>query len=148
MSLPIKMKNPLSMKAIGNVRGFSSEMLRNVLYVLGTGYMGGSIATMGQSASDLFPYDVTKPPYAGRVYDGKCENLVEYIWPMKSVGFPYSLKLGTSYSSEFIKWMIDTCRHSFANVRHVLNVYTSLGDCMAKNDIGDLIQFLSDNLSN
>jgi hypothetical protein len=121
-------------------------MIKNILYVLGVGYMGGSISAMGKYASYLFPYDITKPPYSGKVSDGKDADLLEYLWPMKSVGFPYNLKLGDGYASQYMLWLIDTCRHTFAIIRNFYNVYSNVGDRIATNTLfgipfGDMFQF-------
>jgi len=128
---------------IGNVKGFTGEMIKNILYVIGVGYMGGALSSMGKVSKELFPYDLTKPPYAGKLSSGDDESLLEYLWPMKSVGFPYSTmnNLGEGSSSQYLKWLLDTCAHSFAIFRYGCSEFAVVGDRIAKNWIGDLYRF-------
>ena len=126
---------------IGNVKGFSRDMIKNMLYVIGVGYIGGSIASMGKAGTELFPYDITQPPYAGVRSNGDDESLLEYLWPMKTVGFPYSLNVGSGYSSDYLKWLSDTCAHSFATMRYSLFNTVNIGERISKHMGGGLFRF-------
>lgn len=128
---------------IGNVKGFTSEMIKNMLYVIGVGYMGGALSSMGKATNELFPYDLDKPPYAGTLSTGDEESLLEYLWPMKSVGFPYASMnpSGQGYSAQYLKWLLETCAHSFATFRYGCTIFVKTGDRVAKHWIGDLFRF-------
>ena len=113
---------------IGNVKGFTTDMVKNMLYVIGLGYMGGSISSMGKS--NLFPYELTEPPYKGTLSTGNEEGLLEYLWPMATVGFPYATmnQLGESDSSQYLKWLLETCAYSFAAFRYACSVSAKSGE--------------------
>lgn len=123
------------------MKGFTSDMLKNMLYVIGVGYMGGSIASMGKAGSELFPYVINKPPYAGPRTTGEDESLLEYLWPMKTVGFPYAMNAGPGYSSQYLKWLTDTCAHSFATMRYFLYNTVKDGERISKHTGGDFFRF-------
>jgi len=132
------MSNP-----IGNVKGFTMDMVKNILYVLGLGYMGGSIASMSKSGNELFPYDLSQPPYKGPLSTGDEEGLLEYLWPMKSVGFPYATmnQLGESNGSQYLKWLLETCAYSFAAFRYACSTSAKSGERISKAWGGDLFRF-------
>jgi hypothetical protein len=130
---------------IGNVKGFTGEMIKNMLYVVGVGYMGGALSSMGKVSKELFPYDLGKPPYAGPLSTKHNEDgILEYLWPMKSVGFPYATmnRCGPGYSSQYLKWLLETCAHSFATFRYGCAEFVEIGDEVAnKHWVGDLFRF-------
>jgi hypothetical protein len=134
----------MSKTPIGNVKGFTTEMVKNMMYVIGVGYMGGSIASMCKAGNELFPYDISKPPYAGPLSKGDEEDLLEYLWPMKSVGFPYSTMIhsGPSPSSQYLKWLLETCAYSFSAIRFFYAESAKIGDTVGKKNVfGDLFRF-------
>ena len=144
VKLIVSRKYIMSKTPIGNVKGFTSEMLKNMMYIIGVGYMGGSILSMSESGNELFPYDMSKPPYAGALSKGNKEELLEYLWPMKSVGFPYSTMntLGDSMSSQYLKWLLETCAYSFSTTRYCYTETATIIDFIAeRSDLGDLVGF-------
>jgi hypothetical protein len=86
---------------------------------------------------------LTQPPYAGTLSTGEEESLLEYLWPMKSVGFPYATmnNLGEGSSSQYLKWLLETCAHSFATFRYGCSIFVKTGDRVAKHWVGDLFRF-------
>ena len=135
----------MSRTPIGNVKGFSKEMVSNMLYVLGLGYMGGSISAMGKHTGELFPYDLNALPYMGRVSSGNGTSLLEYLWPMQSLGFPYttwmSLKDSKGTFDPYMAWLLDICRRAFATTRQGYALTSGVGERMAKCIPGDLFRF-------
>lgn len=127
---------------IGNVKGFTSEMIKNMLYVIGLGYMGGAISSMSKAGNELFPYDLSKPPYKGPLSTGE-GGLLEYLWPMKSVGFPYTImnQLGESDASQYLKWLLETCAYSFAAFRYACSKALKGGDRIAEEPGGGMFRF-------
>jgi hypothetical protein len=129
---------------IGNVKGFTGEMIKNMLYVIGVGYMGGALSSMGKSSKELFPYHLNEAPYGGNVSARDDVGLLEYLWPMNSVGFPYATMnaAGEGYSSQYLKWLLETCAHSFATFRYGCSEIAKAGDKIAaKHWIGDIFRF-------
>lgn len=128
---------------IGNVKGFAGEMIKNMLYIVGLGYMGGALSSMGKVSRELFPYDLNTAPYAGTA-SAKDEGVLEYLWPMKSVGFPYATmnRCGPGHSSQYLKWLLEIVAHSFATFRYGCAEFAEIGDHVAsKHWIGDLFRF-------
>ena len=113
---------------IGNIKGFTTEAITNIIYVLGMGYMGGSISALSnlsiEERHEIFPYDRTKLPYENK--KNKTINfeetflkygIMEYIWPMKSLGFPYKNRYkNTEVQYQIINWMIDSCAYIFSKI--------------------------------
>ena len=129
---------------IGNVKGFTGEMIKNMLYVIGVGYMGGALSSMGKASKELFPFDLNEAPYGGNARARDDEGLLEYLWPMNSVGFPYATmnKSGEGYSSQYLKWLLETCAHAFATFRYGCSEFAHVGDIVAsKHWIGDVFRF-------
>ena len=125
----------MSKTQIGNVVGFSKEMFKNILYVLGVGYMGSSFSTLGK-AMMLFPTDIHQAPYSGRIATNTDVDLLEYLWPMKSLGFPYTYMntMGDSIVGGYIKWMIETCAYSFILMRTITTQLIVVGNRFAKEN--------------
>jgi hypothetical protein len=132
----------MSKTPIGNVVGFSKEMVSNIFYVLGVGYMGGSFSTLGK-AMVLFPTDINSPPYTGQIATSTDVDLLEYLWPMKTLGFPYKYmnKMGDGVLHQYVKWMIETCAYVFIYMREMTSETIVVGDRLAKNWIGALFRF-------
>ena len=135
----------MSRTPIGNVKGFSREMVSNMLYVIGLGYMGGSISAMGTHTKQLFPYDLNKLPYTGVPATGMGTSFLEYLFPMQSLGFPYTtwmrLKERNGVFYPYLAWLLDTCRHAFATTRYGYAVTSEMGELMATCLPGDLFRF-------
>jgi len=134
----------MSRTPIGNVKGFSKEMISNMLYVIGLGYMGGAISAMGKHTDELFPYDLNEVPYTGLPAKGMT-SLLEYLFPMKSLGFPYTtwmrLKDSKGIFYPYLAWLLDTCRHAFATTRHGYAITSETGELMASCVPGDVFRF-------
>ena len=95
-------------KTLGNLSGFGKDLVYNMVYILGIGYMGGSITSICNSKKidALFPYDIDKLPYIAP----KTKGIINSIY-----GFPYSLRKdpGTIYN-EYFNWFIDSWEYVFA----------------------------------
>ena len=135
----------MSKTPIGNVKGFSKEMGTNLLYVLGLGYMGGSISAMGKQTEELFPYRLDGLPYTGRISYGRDTGLLEYLFPMKSLGFPYTTLMRLNASdgifTPYMAWLLDISRLAFAMTRQVLAITSNTGERAARCWPGDLFRF-------
>ena len=81
---------------VGDLKGFTIEIIKNILYLIGVGYFGGSIMALSANKSfrdSTFPTDMSKLPYQlgqGEKNQDSDGNLIEYLFPMKSVSFPYN----------------------------------------------------------
>jgi len=107
---------------VGDLKGFIIEIIKNILYLIGVGYFGGSIMAISTNQDfrdEMFPTDTDKLPYQGtsKAYSGG--GLLEYMFPMKHVGFPYSYlsKDQDNITSEYKNWLIYTCMYSFSTTR-------------------------------
>ncbi len=132
---------------IGNIPGFTSEAMLNIIYVLGMGYMGGSISALSHLSdteiNEIFPYDTKKLPYVNKHATPVGDvGILESLWPMKSLGFPYSNRYNSKeLQYQFINWMIDTCAYLFATIRHMYSFISKKGGVLSKYFIGDLFVF-------
>lgn len=116
---------------VGDLKGFTIEIFKNILYLIGVGYFGGSIMALSANKSfreSTFPTDMSKLPYA--VGQGEKEqdfngDVLEYLFPMKSVGFPYNfLTKDTSFiTGEYRNWLIYTCMYSFSFLRQIFRKF-------------------------
>jgi hypothetical protein len=110
---------------IGDIKGFFYEMIRNICFVMGIGYMGGSFTTLCQvneiTLESLFPTDIKNLPYFSKdptpatIKDGPWE----YLFPMKHVGFPYN-KINyesNSIYTDMFNWFIYTLAFAFIKIR-------------------------------
>jgi hypothetical protein len=138
---------------LGNIQGFAKELMYIIIpLVVGTGYMGGSISAWGKLSDTelnaLFPKDITKLPYASNHIPINLKRtlitygLIEYFWPMKSLGFPYNqVSKGTGVQHQFLNWMIKTCAYLFAGVRGLFHSIAQISGAFINNCIGDLFVF-------
>jgi hypothetical protein len=103
----------MSKTPIGNVTGFGKDVLYNIVYLLGIGYIGGSVTAICNSSKidKLFPYDETKSPYIGQKPVGIINSLI---------GAPYGFRKepGTIYN-EYFNWYIDTWAYVFSFWREI-----------------------------
>jgi hypothetical protein len=109
---------------VGDLKGFIIEIIKNILYLIGVGYFGGSImaiSTNKEFRDEAFPINTDKLPYqVGRGQEEvNGEGVLEYMFPMKRLGFPYSYlsKESDSVVSEYKNWLIYTCIYSFSTIR-------------------------------
>ena len=143
----------MSKTPIGNVKGFVGELMQHIVYTLGLGYMGGSISAIAHLSetelNKLFPYDISKLPYKTSsttkqsIREALKEGgVLEFLWPMKSLGFPYSKRLpGNDIGSEYVNWLIDTCAAVFATFREFYTTIAIIGNSWVEGPIGRLIVF-------
>jgi len=142
----------MSKTPIGNIKGFTGELIQHIVYTLGLGYMGGSISALANLSetelNKVFPYDITKLPYQSSVTtkrsvrDALKDGIIEYLWPMKSLGFPYSKHVkGEGLKVEYINWLINTCAAVFASVREFYNTFASIGNSWTQDPFGRIIVF-------
>jgi len=134
---------------LGNIQGFVKEIMNIIILVVGTGYMGGSISAWSHLSDTelnyLFPCDTSKLPYASNSIPLKrtlIHGLLEYFWPMKSLGFPYNqVSKGTGVQHQFMNWMIKTCAYLFAGVRGLFHSTAEVSKLVSNNCFGDLFVF-------
>lgn len=133
---------------LGNIQGFAKEVMYIIIFVVGTGYVGGSIKAWGNLSdtdlNNLFPCDTSKLPYASNsnLKRTLVHGLLEYIWPMKSLGFPYNqVSKSTGVQHEFMNWMIKTCAYLFAGVRGLFQSMAKVSGALSNNCFGDLFVF-------
>jgi hypothetical protein len=116
---------------VGDLKGFTIEIIKNILYLIGVGYFGGSIMALSANKSfrdSTFPTDMSKLPYT--VGQGEKEqdfngDLLEYLFPMKSVGFPYNYLSSDNalITGEYRNWLIYTCMYSFSTLRLIFKKF-------------------------
>jgi hypothetical protein len=110
---------------IGDIKGFFFEMIRNICFILGIGYMGGSFTALCKAdeaiINTLFPTDIDAMPYQSTdktMATLKKDGPMEYLFPMKHLGFPYSkISPGGVALNDIKNWFIFTCVYAFVTLR-------------------------------
>jgi len=135
---------------IGNMNGFVISVLSNILYVLGLGYIGGSVAAivnLKPSEIDLlFPTELDRLPYRNpnnEIVDIEHVSLAEYVFPMETLGFPYTKRIDNpDLPGKFVNWMLNTLVHLMILIRSVFKHGAEFGKIVTNtNIIGDLFTF-------
>lgn len=138
---------------IGDVKGFAIELLKHIIYIIGIGYMGGSITALASlstiSMNELFPLEINALPYKSSnpcsVATLKGDGLYEYLFPMKHLGFPYKQQYPItnkeSLIHDIINWFIFTCAHAFILFRYCYKIFIDICSYLNKNIITDLVLF-------
>lgn len=126
----------LSKTPFGNFSGFGKDLVYNMVYLLGMGYMGGSVSSICSSPSidKIFPSDLEKSPYI----TAKTHGIIQFI-----KGFPYNNRHPPTGSilDEYINWYIGTWAFTFASVRDLLGEGASLCGSWNNNTLGSLFVF-------
>ena len=150
------------LNSLGDLKGFGTSMLQNVVIVLVIGYVGSTVVSITQLPwkviDDLFPTDINGFPYevpqgksdppSAKVEDimkgydpNNAESLtrgvMEYIFPLKRRSFPYSswfLSEAFQGSKGFIvaKWFSMSCANAFCVWRKLYVMLILLGQWMHK----------------
>lgn len=120
----------MSKTQIGDIKGFSIDMLQNIMYLVGLGYLGGSIMSIStdtNSLESIFPTNMNELPYSGKPTLDLHPNIIEYFLPMKSLGFPYTYYDKSDSRNIFIKqycnWWVLTCMYTFIAIRKLFQKY-------------------------
>ena len=144
------------MNAIGNTSAFSKDVVRIMVSVLGLGYMGGSMLSVlnlnGHELNELFPNNITKPPYSATPPDMKLslDELKEkgLLYWFSQIQFPYtSMKTTVTKEppsmNEAINWLKLTCAYVFIKWRdlHKNAIVTGAIGAHGKNPVMDFIAF-------
>ena len=126
----------LSKTPLGNFSGFGKDLGRNMVYLLGIGYIGGSVSSicMSDSLDRIFPVDLTKPPYTQGTKPGLMNSIK---------GFPYSKKnlSPDGFIDEYLNWYIDTWIFTFSTIRELYLDSASTLKEWCKNTLGSLFVF-------
>ena len=110
---------------IGDIKGFFFEMIRNICFILGIGYMGGAFTALCKAdetlLNTLFPTDIDAMPYHSTdktMATLRKDGPIEYLFPMKHLGFPYSkITQGDDVLVDLKNWFIFTCAYTFITLR-------------------------------
>jgi len=120
----------MSKTQIGDIKGFGIDMLQNIVYLVGLGYLGGSIMSIStdtNSLESIFPTNINELPYSGKITQDLHPNIIEYFLPMKSLGFPYTYYNKSDSRNVFLKqycnWWVLTCMYTFIGIRKLLHKY-------------------------
>jgi len=143
----------MSKTPIGNVKGFAGELMQHIIYTIGLGYMGGSISAMAKLSNEdlknLFPHDTDKLPYKSdnftkrSVHEALKNGVWEYVWPMKSLGFPYNkrMKENGQVIPAYVNWLIDTCAGVFSTFRIYYHDLVSVEKWLTESSVGRIVVF-------
>lgn len=137
----------MSKISIGNISGFGKEFISNFIYILGVGYMGGSITSIctSKKIDALFPYDIHEYPYVVPKPVGVIHTILGYPYSFRKkikteIPKPGKKAQGDLYN-EFINWYIDTWSFVFAFWRELLNYGAVEGKELYKGLFGNLFLF-------
>jgi hypothetical protein len=122
-------------KTLGNLSGFGKDLVYNMVYILGIGYMGGSITSICNSKKidALFPDDIHNLPYNAP----KSKGIINSI-----AGFPYSMKKKTGLIyNEYFNWFIDTWEYVFLFWREIYKSGANEGKSIYSGLFGNLFLF-------
>jgi hypothetical protein len=117
---------------VGDLKGFTIEIIKNILYLIGVGYFGGSIMALSSDKefrNKMFPTDTSKLPYRlgeGQTPQESNGDILEYLFPMKSVGFPYNFLANVDekkITTQYKNWMILTAMNSFSLLRLIFKKF-------------------------
>lgn len=107
--------------SIGNIKGFLSDVVKNVLIVAAVSYIGGATLMLKDKDLSTLPIDIKKYPY---VDDGKEKTELFSLQLFTQFGFPYDLindKKGDSYNDVKV-WLAMTCATFFIYIRKLLRI--------------------------
>lgn len=134
----------MSKTPIGNIKGFGKDIFYNSFFLVGMGYLGGSMASLCNLSADtlhtIFPVDLDRSPYNGTISEMPKSRVNSVLRFFKL--FPYNyIQTGDSDVSGYLNWLIYTCAYFFIGIKTAYLTIIEGGQSVKDSVLGSLFVF-------
>lgn len=128
----------MSKTPIGNIKGFSIELLRNIVFVVGVGYMGGSVSALCSEEFETIFSEKDRP------MNCSVRNFIKHPLPCISyLTYPLQyIKTDESWLwNRYVNWLIQTYANTFGKIYDMYIAIMTVGNEHVNGFIGSLFVF-------
>jgi len=124
--------------SIGNIKGFFTDVVKNVLIVVAVSYLGGATLTLKNTNPSFLPININQYPYAD---DGKEKTDLISLDLFTQFGFPYTMINDKKNDpvNDVKVWLALTCATFFIYLRELFHLLIKNINHSYSSEIGNPI---------